>query len=249
MSEKHAGSNHISRLQRYLAEFVGTFILIFVGTGFIVVDSVSKGSIGHPGISFGFGLTVMFIIYAIGHISGSHINPAATLAFAVVRHFPPIDILPYWIAQISGAIVASATLKALFGNVAGLGATVPSAGVATSLIIELFIGFILMFVVISVATDTRAVGEFAAVAIGGTVATLALFAGPVSGASLNPARSIGPALLSGRLDNLWIYIVGPMVGFVLGALAYQLLKDRRAREAEVGFGDDEETARIRDQAA
>lgn len=242
--------NGVSRWQRYLAEFVGTFMLVFLGTGFIVVDTLTQGAITHLGIAFGFGLTVMFIIYTIGHISGAHINPAATLAFAIVRHFPPVDIIPYWVAQISGGIAASAVLGSLFGRTTGnLGATLPFAGQAPSLIIEIFIGFILMFVVVSVATDTRAIGEFAALAIGGTVATLALFAGPISGASLNPARSIGPALISGQIADLWIYLVGPPLGFVLGALVYQFLKEGRPRQPEIGFGDEEEQARIREQSA
>lgn len=221
-------ANNVSRLQSYLAEFIGTFMLVFVGTGFIIVDSLSRGRVTHLGISMGFGLAVTFIIYAIGHISGAHINPAVTLAFAVARRFPPADVIPYCLAQVSGAVLASTVLLGLFGNLADLGSNRPSIEIVPSLIIELLIGFVLMFVIVSVATDARAVGEAAAVAIGATVAALVLFAGPASGASLNPARSIGPALVSGNLENLWIYLIGPTAGCVLGALTYQLLRKRPA---------------------
>jgi MIP family channel proteins len=228
--------NHISRLQRYLAEFLGTFMLVFVGTGAIVVDTATGGEITHLGVALAFGLTIMFIIYSIGHISGAHVNPAVTLAFATVRRFPPLDIVPYWSAQVSGALAASVVLRLFFGDTGELGATASAIGAVPGLIVEILIGFVLMFVIISVATDTRAVGEAAAIAIGGTLAALVLFAGPLTGASLNPARSIGPAVISGRVGELWIYLIGPTVGLMLGALVYQLLRERRARKPEVGFG-------------
>lgn len=221
--------------QRLLAEFIGTFVLVFVGTGAIIVDVLNGGAITTLGIALAFGLAVMIAVYSIGHISGAHINPAVTLSFAVARHFPVRDVAPYWAAQIGGAIAASGILRALFGNVANLGATLPMGGVADSFFLEIFIGFILMFVIISVATDTRAVGEAAAIAIGGTIGVLALFAGLVSGASMNPARSIGPAIVSGNYNGLWIYIVAPSIGLVLGALVYQILREQRFREPEYGF--------------
>ncbi len=212
-----------ARLQRYLAEFIGTYMLVFVGTGLIIINSRPGGLVTHLGISIGFGLTVMFVVYAIGHISGAHINPAVTLAFGAARRFPAADIIPYCLAQI-GAILASTALLALFEKTADLGITSPSFGVGLSLAVEILIGFVLMFVITSVATDARAVGEAAAIAIGATITTLVLFAGPVSGASLNPARSIGPAVVSGKIEYLWIYVRGPIAGCLLGAAAYHLLR-------------------------
>ncbi len=228
----------ITLLQRLLAEFVGTFTLVFVGTGAIVVNALTNGGISFLGISLAFGIVVMIVVYAIGHISGAHINPAVTIAFTVARHFPLRDMVPYIIAQIAGAIAASFVLRAMFGNVANLGATLPVGGVSDSFFLELFITFILMFVIISVATDTRAVGEAAAIAIGGSIGVLALMAGLVSGGSMNPARSLGPAIASGAYSGIWIYLVAPTVGATIGALVYQLLKERRWREPEVGFGPD-----------
>jgi len=230
----------ITLLQRLLAEFIGTFALVFVGTGAIVVNAQTNGGISFLGIALAFGLVVMIVVYAIGHISGAHINPAVTIAFTVARHFPLRDVVPYIIAQVVGAITASFVLRAMFGNVANLGATLPVGGVSDSFFLELLITFILMFVIVSVATDTRAVGEAAAIAIGGSIGVLALMAGLVSGGSMNPARSLGPAIASGAYSGIWIYLVAPTVGAIIGALVYQLLKERRWREPEVGFGTEEE---------
>lgn len=211
-------------LRRAAAEAIGVFGLVFAGCGAIVTDAITGGAIGHVGISLTFGLIITVMIYALGHISGAHFNPAVTVAFAAARHFP-LGLAPlYLLAQFTGAVAASAVLRLLFGPVANLGTTVPRDGAGQSLVLEGILTFFLMFVIMAVATDTRAVGQAAALAIGGTVALEALFAGPISGASMNPARSLGPALLSGTWNAQWLYVVGPVTGALLGALTYQLVR-------------------------
>ena len=216
----------ISPLQRAGAEFIGTFGLVFAGCGAIVIDSVSGGAVTHVGVALTFGLIITAMIYATGHISGAHFNPAVTLAFAATRHFPLALVPVYLAAQFGGAIVASLGLRFLFGNVAHLGTTLPTGSARQSLGLETVLTFFLMFVIISVATDTRAVGQAAALAIGGTVGLEAMFAGPICGASMNPARSLAPALVSGTWTAQWLYVVGPIAGALLGALAYQALRGR-----------------------
>jgi MIP family channel proteins len=166
----------------------------------------------------------MAMIYAVGHVSGAHLNPAVSLAFAVTRHFPWTRLVAYWAAQLAGALLAAALLRASLGSDAHLGATLPSGSQGQSFVWELVLTFFLMFVIMAVATDTRAVGEAAAIAIGGTVGLDAMFGGPVSGASMNPARSLGPAFVSGDLHALWLYVVAPAVGATVGALAYQVVR-------------------------
>jgi MIP family channel proteins len=212
-------------LRRYAAEFVGTFLLVFAGPGAVVINEVSGGGVGSLGIGLSFGLAVMAAIYSIGHISGAHINPAVTVAFALTRHFPWSLVPAYVLSQLLGASAASAVHLALFGDVANLGATVPSGSPLQALGLELILTLFLMFVVSSVATDVRAVGQAAAIAIGGYVALAATFAGPIAGASMNPARSFGPALLSGTWTAQWVYWAGPIVGAVLGALLYRYVRD------------------------
>ncbi len=215
-------------MRKYLAEFIATFGLVFAGAGAIVIDEVTGAGLGAIGVGIAFGLIVMIMIYAVGHISGAHINPAVTLAFAVTGHFPSRQILPYWAAQIGGAISAALVLLVLFGNVASLGATIPSGGMWQSFLVEVILTFFLMFVITAMATDSRAVGSAAAIAIGATVGLEALFAGPISGASMNPARSIGPALVSGDIGALGIYIAGPIIGALLGALVYKVVSKPEA---------------------
>jgi aquaporin NIP len=210
--------------RRMGAEFVGTFALVFAGAGAIVVDAREGGRITHVGVAATFGLVIMVMIYAVGHISGAHFNPGVTLAFAVARHFPVRNVVPYWAAQFGAALLAAAALRALFGNAAQLGTTLPSGSEAQSFWLEVILTFGLMFVITSVATDTRAVGQAAAIAIGGTVGLEAMFGGPISGASMNTARSLGPALVSGELTSLWVYVLAPPVGAVLGVLAYQVIR-------------------------
>jgi MIP family channel proteins len=211
------------------AEFVGTFTLVFAGCGAIMVDA-DTGALGQVGVAIAFGLAIMVMIYAVGHVSGAHFNPAVTFAFALTRHFPRQRALAYWVAQLAGALAAALLLRASLGDIADVGATQPSGSERQSFLWELVLTFFLMFVIMAVATDTRAVGEAAAIAIGGTVALDALVGGPVSGASMNPARSIGPALVSGELHALWLYIVAPLAGAALGAIAYQFVRREETLE-------------------
>ena len=212
------------QLARLLAaEFVGTFALVFAGAGAIMVDSKTH-ALGHVGVAITFGLVIMAMIYAVGHISGAHFNGAVTFAFALSRHFPWSRATAYWSAQLLGAVMAAALLRGSLGNIAHVGATLPSGSQAQSFLWELVLTFFLMFVIMAVATDTRAIGEAAAIAIGGTVGLDAMFGGPISGASMNPMRSAGPALVSGDLHALWLYIVAPVLGAGLAALAYQLIR-------------------------
>jgi MIP family channel proteins len=185
-------------------------------------------ALGHVGVAVTFGLVIMVMIYAVGHISGAHFNPAVTFAFALSRHFPWTRAVGYWAAQLLGALTAAAILRGSLGNIAHVGATLPAGSQGQSFLWELVLTFFLMFVITAVATDTRAVGEAAAIAIGGTVGLDAMFGGPISGASMNPARSIGPALVNGDLHALWLYVLAPLVGAALGALAYQFIRGEPA---------------------
>jgi MIP family channel proteins len=213
-----------------MAEVIGTFALVFAGCGAIMVDAKTH-QLGHIGVAITFGLVIMFGIYAVGHISGAHFNPSVTFAFALTRHFPWSRAVAYWAAQLLGAFVAIALLRASLGDYADLGATLPSGSQAQAFLWELVMTFFLMFVIMAVATDTRAVGEAAAIAIGGTIALDAMFGGPITGASMNPARSIAPAVVSGNLHALWLYIVAPICGASLGALAYQFVRGEQAGPA------------------
>jgi len=210
-------------LRSLVAEGVGTFALVFAGAGAIVVDARTH-ALGHVGVAITFGLVIMVMIYAVGHVSGAHFNPAVTFAFALTRHFPWPRAGGYWSAQSAGALLAAALIRASLGTDAHLGATLPSGSQAQSFVWELVLTFFLMFVIIAVATDTRAVGEAAAIAIGGTVGLDAMFGGPISGASMNPARSLGPAVIGGDLHALWLYLVAPVVGASLGAFTYQFIR-------------------------
>jgi aquaporin NIP len=203
------------------AEAFAAFALVFGGCGAIVADARYHGALGAVGVSLVFGLIIMAMIYATGHLSGAHINPAVTLAFTLTRHFSP-----------RGATAAALLLLAVWPDTpAQLGSTVPSVGAGSAFVYELVLTAFLMFVIVAVATDTRAVGAAAAIAIGGTVALDALFGGPVTGASMNPARSFGPALVSGTWTDFWVYVAGPVLGAGLGALAYQLIRGEDAAAA------------------
>ena len=206
-----------------VAEFIGTFALVFAGAGAVMVDA-KTGALGHVGVAITFGLVIMAMIYAVGHISGAHFNGAVTFAFALSRHFPWPRAASYWAAQLLGATTAALLLRASLGDIANVGATLPSGSQAQSFFWELVMTFFLMFVILAVATDTRAVGEAAAIAIGGTIAVDAMVGGPISGASMNPMRSIGPAIASGNFHALWLYIAAPVLGASAGALAYQFVR-------------------------
>jgi MIP family channel proteins len=212
-----------------VAEGIGTFALVFAGAGAIMVDAKTH-QLGHVGVAITFGLVIMAMIYAVGHISGAHFNGAVTFAFALTRHFPWSRAAAYWAAQLTGALAAAALLRASLGNIAHVGATLPSGSQAQSFLWEFVMTAFLMFVVLAVATDTRAVGEAAAIAIGGTIGLDAMFGGPISGASMNPMRSAGPAIVSGDLHALWLYLVAPALGAAAGALAYQFVRGEQPGE-------------------
>lgn len=209
--------------RRALAEAIGAYALVTAGCGAIIVNTLT-GALSHMGVALTFGLIIMVMIAATGHLSGAHFNPAVTVSFALTRHFPWREVPPYVLAQLLGAVTGAATLRVMFGTVAQLGATRPAGSALQSFGLEVLLTAVLMFVIISVATDTRAVGQLAALAIGATVALDALWGGPISGASMNPARSFGPALVAGAWDNQWVYWVGPLLGAPLGAALYQFLR-------------------------
>jgi len=202
-------------MKTYLAELLGTFTLVFVGTGAIVINDVSHGAVSQVGISLTFGLVVMAMIYALGDISGAHLNPAVTFGFWISGRFPGRKLVPYTVSQLGGAALASILLHLLFPSHSTLGATLPAGPPAQSLILEILLAFFLMFVILNVSTEAKERGVMAGVAIGGIVGLEAMFAGPITGASMNPARSLAPALVSGQTQYLWIYLVAPLLGTYL----------------------------------
>jgi aquaporin Z len=208
-------------MKKYLAEAIATFILIFVGTGSVVVNEVSGGQVTHVGISLTWGLLVMAMIYAVGDTSGAHMNPAVTFGFWLSRRLPARAILPYLASQMAGALAASALLRMMF-HAQALGGTHPSGSAMQSFALEIVLTAILMFVVLSVASGPKEKGLLAGVAIGGVIAFEVLFAGPISGASMNPARSLAPAIVGGSLGGVWIYLLAPLVGSALGVLGHRI---------------------------
>lgn len=211
-------------MKKYLAEMIGTFSLVFCGTGAIIINQESNGAITHAGIAVTFGLIVAAMIYTLGDISGAHFNPAVTLAFWVVKIFPTNEIFPYLLSQTSGAIMASTTLHLLFPNNEYLGSTLPSGSPTQTFIMEIILTFILMLTIIHVAKGSKEQGMFAGLAIGSVVLLEAMFAGPISGASMNPIRSLGPALISGHTEHLWIYLTAPIIGALTAVGIWKLLK-------------------------
>ena len=216
--------------RRCLAEGLATFALVFAGCGAIVLDSERGGSLGATGVAAAFGLVIMAMIYATGHLSGAHLNPAVSVAFGASRHFPWREAAAYVPAQLAGAVAGAALLRIVWhGTPADLGATVPSVGSGSAIVYEAVMTGFLMFVIMAVATDTRAIGAAAAIAIGGTVALDSLFGGGVTGASMNPARSFGPALVAGEWRQFWIYLAGPLLGAFAAAWAYELVRTPTGR--------------------
>ncbi|MEW5757734.1 MAG: aquaporin [Pseudomonadota bacterium] len=198
-----------------LAEFLGTFMLVFAGTGAIIINDVSGGAITHLGVAITFGLIVLAVIYTYGDVSGAHINPAVTIAFWAAGRFPAHRVLPYLAAQCAGGIIASLALKLLFPDHPTLGATLPNGAAMQSFVLELILSWWLMTVILAVAHGAKEKGLVAGIVIGAVVLLEALFAGPICGASMNPARSLAPALLSGNLADLWIYLSAPVLGMLL----------------------------------
>ena len=209
-------------MKKYLAELLGTYSLVFCGTGAIVIHELF-GNPDHVGIAFTFGLIVMAMIYAFGDISGAHINPAVTISFFVAGRFAGKEIIPYIVAQLAGALFASLSLHYLFPQSSGLGMTLPAGSPMQSFILEIILSFILMQVILLVSQGSREKGILAGAAIGAIVLLEAMFAGPVSGASMNPARSIAPAIVSGQLQSIWIYMAAPVIGMILASLVHRLL--------------------------
>ena len=201
--------------QRCVAEFLGTFGLVFVGTGAIVVDAQTGGAVGHVGISLAFGLVVMAMIYAFGAVSGAHLNPAVSVGFAASGRFPWREVAPYGISQVAGALAASVVLRLALPRAGTLGQTGPSAeggGVLAAVVFEFLLTWILMLVILRVSVGSKETGIMAGAAVGATIAFEALVGGPVSGASMNPARSLAPALVAVDLGHLWIYLTAPLAG-------------------------------------
>jgi aquaporin NIP len=211
-------------MKKYLAELIGTFALVFCGTGAIVINQQSGGVITHAGVAITFGLIVSAMIYALGDVSGAHLNPAVSLAFWVAKLFPAREVLPYIISQALGAFIASITLQLLFPLNATLGATLPAGSAMQSFVLEGILTFLLMFVILQVATGSKEQGMFAGLAIGSVVLLEAMFAGPICGASMNPIRSVAPAIVSGHMEHLWVYLSAPIFGAILAVFTWRILK-------------------------
>jgi aquaporin NIP len=207
------------------AELIGTFALVFCGTGAIIIDQQSGGTVTHVGVAITFGLIIMSMIYSLGNISGAHLNPAVSIAFTIAKRFPLKQLPGYIISQLAGALLASFTLKFLFPVNELLGATLPAGTEMQSFVLELILTFFLMLVIINVAIGSKEQGMFAGLAIGSVVGLEAMFAGPICGASMNPARSMAPAIASGHFEHLWIYIIAPVTGAALAIPVWKYITD------------------------
>lgn len=213
-------------MKKICAEILGTFALVFAGTGAIVIDQVSNGAITHVGVALTFGLIVLAMIYTVGDVSGAHLNPAVTIGFWAARRMPGREVLPYISSQIAGAILASGLLRLLFPENTLLGATLPAGPDIQSFVLEAVLTFFLMLTILNVSAGSKEKGITAGIAVGSVIALEALFAGPICGASMNPARSLAPALVSGHFEHLWIYLVAPPLGTVTAMFACRCVREK-----------------------
>lgn len=211
-------------LRRWIPEFVGTFFLVLIGPGAVMVDAYSNGAVGHAGVALAFAFVITAMIYALGHLSGAHLNPAVTVGFWSIRRFPTRQVAPYIIAQCLGAVLASVTLREVLGPIGAMGSTLPNVSLGPAFTVEWFLSFALMFVITAVATDERVADGFAAIAVGLTVGFCAMMGGPLTGASMNPARSFGPAVVGHLWRAHWIYWLAPMTAMLVAARAYEYLR-------------------------
>ena len=213
-------------MKKIWAEFIGTFSLVFAGTGAIVINEISGGTVSHVGIALTFGLIVLAMVYTLGDISGAHINPAVTIGFFAARRLPAQQVLPYAASQCAGAFAASFVLRSLFPQSVTLGASLPSGPAMQSFVLEIILTAILMFVILGVSTGAREKGITAGIVVGAVIGLEAMFAGPICGASMNPARSLAPALVSGKTTALWIYLVAPVLGALLAVPACVCVREK-----------------------
>lgn len=211
-------------MKKYIAELIGTFALVFCGTGAIIIDQQTNGQVGHIGVAITFRLIVTSMIYAFGDKSGAHFNPAVTIAFSLANLFPKKQILPYIVSQIIGAFIASAILKLLFPANINLGATIPAGSNLQSFVLEIVLTFILMLTILFTSQGSKETGTMAGLAIGGVALLEAMFAGPICGASMNPVRSLSPAIVSGNIATLWIYLTAPVLGATLATFVWRYIK-------------------------
>ena len=222
-----ANGDDLNRMaKRLAAECFGTFALVFAGTGAIVIDEVTGGGVSHVGIALTFGLIVLAMVYTLGDISGAHINPAVTIGFWAARRFDAAKVLPYILSQCAGAFLASSILRLLFPVNITLGTTIPAGPLLQSFILELILTALLMFAILGVSTGAREKGITAGIVVGSVIGLEAMFAGPICGASMNPARSLAPAIVSLHLQSLWIYLLAPVIGAVIGVLACRCVRER-----------------------
>jgi MIP family channel proteins len=220
-----AGRGSNERGKKYVAEFIGTFALVFAGTGAIVIDEVSHGAITHVGIALTFGLIVLAMIYTLGDISGAHLNPAVTLGFWFSRRLPGREVVPYIASQCAGALAASGVMRLLFADNRLLGTTQPAGSELQSFVLEIFLTALLMFVILGVSSGASEKGITAGIVVGSVIALEAMFAGPICGASMNPARSLGPAVVSEHFASLWLYVAGPVLGAALGVVGCRCVRE------------------------